>query len=118
MLRARRRDDTPPPRWWRSNQTMIWPPLADSVESGLDEERIAGEDFERLHGAVGGDDGVKFYAALASDLHREGRINGLNASEQLGFLHETADSHDMGRRRSAYLLGRFGSARRVGKRHA
>ena len=92
-------------------------PLADSREGGLDKERIAGENFERLDGAIGGNDGAEFDAAFAASLDGEGRIDWLNAIEELGFLDDSAQS-DHTRLRSACLFGRLRSAGRFGKGNA
>jgi len=41
-------------------------PLAHGVESGLIKHGVAFEELQGANGAVGGDDGVKFDAALAA----------------------------------------------------
>ena len=61
-------------------------PLADCGESRLNEERIAGDDFERLDGTVSGDDGVELDAAFATSLHGENRIIGLDTMNEHGGL--------------------------------
>jgi len=66
-------------------------PLADRGKRRLDEEGIAGDYFERFDRASGGDEGVKFHAAFAMDLDGEGRISGLDASDELSHLYHFTD---------------------------
>ena len=56
-------------------------PVADSIECGTNQERVAGDHFERLNGAVSSDDGAEFHAALAAELPRQRRIDRLDAME-------------------------------------
>lgn len=67
-------------------------PLADSGESGLIEQRIAGNHFERLNGAVGGDDGAKFDAAFTSHLFGKRRIDWFDTEGKHCWL-ELADGY-------------------------
>jgi hypothetical protein len=87
-------------------------PLADGSKRGLEKERIAGNDFQRLDRAVHGDDGVKFHAAFAADLNGERRIDGLDAVDQFALLDEAADSDEVSLRWNRRLCRRGGS--RVG----
>jgi len=80
-------------------------PLADGSKRGLEKERIAGNDFQRLDRAVHGDDGVKFHAAFAADLNGEGRIDGLDAVEEFALLDEAADSDEVSLRWNRRLCG-------------
>jgi len=50
-------------------------PLADGVESGIVEERIAGDNFERFDGAVSGDNGVKFDARFMAESDGDARVD-------------------------------------------
>lgn len=50
-------------------------PVADSIECGTNQERVAGDYFERLNGAVRSDDGAELHAALAAELPRQWRID-------------------------------------------
>lgn len=63
-------------------------PLADRGKRGLDEQGIAGDYLQRFDRARGGDDGVKFHAALVMNLDGEGRVPGLDASDELSHLLE------------------------------
>ena len=61
-------------------------PLADRGQRRLDEEGIAGDYLQGLDRARGGDEGVKFHAALAMNLDAQHRIDGLDSADQLGHL--------------------------------
>ena len=54
-------------------------PLVDGVEGGIVEERIAGEDFQRLDGPVGGNDGAQFDPRFMVESDGETRVDRLNA---------------------------------------
>lgn len=71
-------------------------PLANGRKSGLDEQGIAGDNFERFDGAVGGDEGVKFDAAFATNLPWKRGIDGLNTVDELGHLDGFADGTTLG----------------------
>jgi len=57
-------------------------PLAHGVGGGLQEERVAAYDLQRLNRAVRRDDCVHFHLAFAMNLPRECGIDGLDAVEQ------------------------------------
>ncbi len=61
-------------------------PLADGVERGLDEQRIAGDDLQRFDGALWRNDGVKFDTPFVADLTGEWRIDGFDAVDELRHL--------------------------------
>jgi hypothetical protein len=73
-------------------------PLAHCIGSGLQEERIAADHLQGLDGAVRGDDRVQYNLALAMNLLRERRIDGLDAVEQHRRL-EVTDKDTWGRSR-------------------
>jgi len=50
-------------------------PLADGGKGGLDQEGIAGNHFQGLNGAVGGDYGSKFNTTFMAKLPGERRID-------------------------------------------
>ena len=57
----------------------------------MDEEGIAGDYFERFDSSFGGDERVKFHASFALNLSGEGRIAGLDSTDELGHLRGFAD---------------------------
>jgi hypothetical protein len=77
-------------------------PLADGGECGLDEERIARKNLERLNGSIGRNDCVEPYCALVTDLNGERRVGGLDPTNQHGLLNTAADLQTL------FLMGRYG----------
>jgi hypothetical protein len=57
---------------------VVAPPV-DGIESGIVEERIAGEDFYRFYGAVGRDERMKFDASFMMESDGNARIDRLDA---------------------------------------
>ena len=62
-------------------------PLEYRVVAVSNEQRVATDDFERANGAVGGDDGAKFDAALAVRHLGKDWISGFNAADEHGGVH-------------------------------
>jgi hypothetical protein len=54
-------------------------PVADGIECGTNQERVAGNYFERLNGAVSSDDGAEFHATLTAELSSQRRIDRFDA---------------------------------------
>ena len=78
-------------------------PLVDGGGGGTDEERITGDDFDELHAAVSGDDGVEFDAPFAVKLDGEKGIGGLDAIDKHGGLHNFTPANG---RRFSVVRGR------------
>jgi len=69
-------------------------PLADGVQCGVDEERVAAQRFQRGNGAVAGDDGVKLYSALNALLTGDWGVEGFDAADEHRGLDALAAAND------------------------
>jgi hypothetical protein len=71
-------------------------PLADRGESGGEEERLTRDYLQRLNSSICGDNGVKFNAAFAAKLDRQGWIDWFDAMDEHGRLNRLADFPALG----------------------
>src|SRR5271169_4319760 len=57
-------------------------PLANGIERGSDQQRVAAQYFERLNCAIASNDRVELYRSFQVDLPRESGINGIEAMNE------------------------------------